>query len=120
MGWTFLSNHAHVLVCLGRDPRARVRDLAGRVGVTERAVLLILADLEREGIVRRVREGRRNRYELRLDGSLRHPLEEHRTVGELLAMVDGRKGRLRTPASACACPPTRASAATGPPGSSAR
>lgn len=90
-GWTFLSNHAHVLVCLCRDPRARVRDVATHVGITERAVLLILADLEREGIVQRVREGRRNRYELYLDAPLRHPLEEHRTVRELVAMVEGRK-----------------------------
>jgi DNA-binding Lrp family transcriptional regulator len=89
--WTFLSNHAHVLVCLCRDPRARVRDIAEAVGVTERAVLLILANLEEEGIVERVREGRRNRYVLDLDVPLRHPLEEKRTVRELLRMVEGRR-----------------------------
>ena len=88
--WTFLSNHAHVLVCLGRDPRARVRDVAEAVGITERAVLLLLADLEEEGIVSRQREGRRNRYTLHLDVPLRHPLEGHRTVRELLEMVEGR------------------------------
>jgi hypothetical protein len=59
------------------------------VGITERAVHLILADLEREGIVARRREGRRNHYALRLDAPLRHPLERHCTVGELLAMVAG-------------------------------
>jgi DNA-binding Lrp family transcriptional regulator len=89
--WTFLSNHGHVLVALARDPRARLRDLAQAVGITERAVLLILADLEAEGILERTREGRRNRYRLNLDASLRHPLEEHRTVGELVAMVKGRR-----------------------------
>jgi DNA-binding MarR family transcriptional regulator len=88
--WTFLSNHAHVLVCLCRDPRARVRDIAEAVGLTERAVLLILADLEAQGIVERIREGRRNRYVLHPDEALRHPLEEHRTVRELLRMVEGR------------------------------
>jgi DNA-binding Lrp family transcriptional regulator len=91
-GWTFLSNHGHVLVVLGRDPQARVRDVADRVGITERAVLLIIADLEREGIVERIREGRRNRYVLHLDAPLRHPLEQHRTVGELLEMVEGATG----------------------------
>ncbi len=85
--WTFLSNHAHVLVALFRDPQARVRDVAGEVGITERSVHLILADLEREGILKRVREGRRNRYLLQLDAPLRHPLEKHRTVRELVEMV---------------------------------
>jgi DNA-binding Lrp family transcriptional regulator len=92
-GWTFLSNHAHVLVYLGRDPRARVREVGEAVGITERAVLSILADLEEEGIVERIREGRRNRYVLHRDAALRHPLEEHRTVGELLRMVEGRRTR---------------------------
>lgn len=89
--WTFLSNHAHVLVCLVRDPRVRLRDVAGAVGITERAVQLILRDLADEGIVERIREGRRNRYELHLDATLRHPLEQQRTVRELLRMVEGRK-----------------------------
>ena len=90
-GWTFLSNHGHVLVALSRDPRARLRDVAEAVGITERAVLLILSDLESEGIVKRIREGRRNRYVLNLEAPLRHPLEEHRTAGELVAMVEGRQ-----------------------------
>ena len=89
--WTFLSNHAHVLVALFRDPRARVRDVAEAVGITERAVLLILSDLEEEGIVERIREGRRNRYRLHLDSPLRHPLEEHRTVRQLLRVLEGRR-----------------------------
>jgi DNA-binding Lrp family transcriptional regulator len=89
--WTFLSNHAHVLVCLCADPRARVRDVAEGVGITERAVLSILADLEAEGIVERIREGRRNRYELRLDSALRHPLEQHRTVAQLVRAILGRR-----------------------------
>jgi DNA-binding transcriptional ArsR family regulator len=89
--WTFLSNHGHVLVALSRDPRARLREVADAVGITERAVLLILSDLEEERIVERIREGRRNRYVLHLDAPLRHPLEAHRTVGELVAMVEGRR-----------------------------
>jgi DNA-binding MarR family transcriptional regulator len=86
--WTFLSNHGHVLVALARDPRARIRDLSQAVGITERAVLLILADLEAEGIVERIREGRRNRYVLHDTSPLRHPLESHRSVGELLSMLE--------------------------------
>jgi DNA-binding MarR family transcriptional regulator len=85
--WTFLSNHGHVLVCLARDPDSRLRDVASRVGITERAVQKILGDLEAAGIVRRERHGRRNRYRLDLRQPLRHPLEAHRSVGSLLGMV---------------------------------
>lgn len=85
--WTFLSNHGHVLVCLARDPDARLRDVAQSVGITERAVQKIVSDLEVGGVVERVRDGRRNRYRLFVDRPLRHPLEAHRTVGSLLGMV---------------------------------
>lgn len=85
--WTFLSNHGHVLVCLARDPEARLRDVAQSVGITERAVQKIVSDLEAGGVVERVRDGRRNRYRLFVDRPLRHPLEAHRTVGSLLGMV---------------------------------
>jgi len=82
--WTFLSNHAHVLVCLSAEPDLRLRDIADRVGITERAVFAIVGELEEAGYLTRVREGRRNRYELHLEGHLRHPLEAPHTVGELL------------------------------------
>ena len=85
--WTFLSNHGHVLVCLARDPAARLRTVAAQVGITERAVQKILADLDEAGVVERRREGRRNRYRLRTDLPLRHPIEAHRTVAALLGMV---------------------------------
>ena len=85
--WTFLSNHGHVLVCLARDPDARLRDVAQSVGITERAVQKIVSDLEDAGVVQRVRDGRRNRYRLFLERPLRHPLEAHRNVGSLLGMV---------------------------------
>jgi DNA-binding transcriptional ArsR family regulator len=86
-GWTFLSNHGHVLVCLARDPGVRVRDMAARVGISERAVLRILGELVTDGYVRRTREGRRNRYAIRTDRPLRHPLEAHRRVADLVAAV---------------------------------
>lgn len=82
-GWTFLTNHAHVLLVVRRDPHARLRDIAEGVGITERAVQLILGDLERGGYVQRTRVGRRNSY-LVLGGPLRHPLDQGRAVDEVL------------------------------------
>jgi predicted transcriptional regulator len=90
--WMFLSNHAHVLVCLAFDRTARLRDVATSVGITERAVQKIVGDLEEAGVIVRERSGRRNSYRLNLDIPLRHPLESHRTVGSLLGLVvDERK-----------------------------
>ena len=85
--WTFLSNHAHVLVCLALDPGVRLRDVAAEVGITERAVQGIVGDLEDAGVIVRERHGRRNSYRLNLDASLRHPLEAHRSIRALLSMV---------------------------------
>jgi predicted transcriptional regulator len=85
--WTFLSNHAHVLVCLALDPDARLRDVATEVGITERAVQGIVGDLERAAVIVRERQGRRNTYRLNLEAPLRHPLEAHRSIRSLLAMV---------------------------------
>jgi predicted ArsR family transcriptional regulator len=89
-GWTFLSNHGHVLVSLAVDPDARVRDIADRVGITDRAVQMIVADLEAAGYVERHRVGRRNRYTVVPGGHLRHPLEQHVRVADLLALVADR------------------------------
>ena len=88
-GWTLLSNHAHVLVCLSHDPSMRLRDIAARVGITERAVHRIVTELEAAGMLQRQREGRRNRYRILLDAPLRHPLESDFTVGSLLQAVTG-------------------------------
>lgn len=90
--WTFLTNHAHVLVCLAEEPDIRGRDIAQWVGITERAAQAIIADLVAEGYVSRVREGRRNRYEVHPDESLRHSLDQGHTVGDLLVAL----GRLRS------------------------
>lgn len=87
MAWTFLTNHAHVLLCLARNPEARMRDVASRVGITERAVQKIIADLEEAGYLTRSRDGRRNRYALHPNTPLRHPLECHKNVDSLLALV---------------------------------
>ena len=86
--WTLFSNHGHVLVVLSRDPDARLRDVAQIVGITERAVQKIVRDLQDGGLVRVTKHGRRNRYRLRLNQPLRHTLEAHCTIGELLEMVN--------------------------------
>ncbi|HEU4988570.1 MAG TPA: winged helix-turn-helix domain-containing protein [Gemmatimonadaceae bacterium] len=88
--WTFLSNHGHVLVWLAADPSARLRDVAAAVGITERGVQKIVADLEAAGVLKRFREGRRNRYEINRTVALRHPVESHETVGTLLKLVGRR------------------------------
>ena len=88
--WTFLSNHAHVLICIAGDPEARMRDVAQMVGVTERAVQRIVAELEEGGYLVRHKEGRRNRYEVTASRPLRHPLEKHCMTDELLEMVVGK------------------------------
>jgi len=87
-GWTFLTNHAHVLLCLAADPDVLLRDVAARVGVTERAAQLIVADLEGAGYITRTRVGRRNHYAIQTRGRLRHPLESHRTIQVLLDIVE--------------------------------
>lgn len=85
--WTFLTNHAHVLLCIAADPSARVRDIAARVGITERATQRIIADLADGGYVTRTRSGRRNVYEVRPELHLRHPLEQHHEIGRLIELV---------------------------------
>lgn len=87
-GWTFLTNHGHVLVAISRDPGLRQRDIAHLVGITEGAVQRILDDLEEAGYVRRQRVGRRNRYEVIADRPLRHRVEQPRTVRDLLDAVE--------------------------------
>ena len=86
--WTFLSNHAHVMILLGQDPDLRMRDLADRIGVTERAVQRIVAELSAAGYVEVQKEGRRNHYRVRRDLQLRHPVEAGVQVGALLDLVD--------------------------------
>jgi DNA-binding Lrp family transcriptional regulator len=85
--WTFLSNHAHVLVVLVNDPDVRLRDLASKVGITERAASAIVADLEAAGYLTRIKVGRNNRYVVHGELRLRHPLEAHRTIGEVLQLL---------------------------------
>ena len=91
-GWTFLTNHAHVLFCIAQDPEVRLRDVAARVGITERAVQRIVTDLESEGFLTVSKEGRRNRYQVHDGLPLRHPIEQHLTVKGLIDLVLGDRG----------------------------
>ncbi|MBS1716870.1 MAG: winged helix-turn-helix transcriptional regulator [Armatimonadetes bacterium] len=86
-GWTFLTNHSHVLICLVQDPYSLMREISLKVGITERAVQRIIADLEKAGVIKRIKDGRRNRYQIDFAPNLRHPLESDRTVGEFLAFM---------------------------------
>jgi DNA-binding MarR family transcriptional regulator len=92
-GWTFLSNHTHVLVCLAANGELTLREVAAHVGVTERAVQRIVADLEQAGVLERERDGRRNVYRIHAAAPLRHPLEAHCRIGDLLALVTGKRRR---------------------------
>lgn len=85
--WTFLSNHGHVLMCLAADPDARLRDIAERVGVTERTVFGIVENLEQAGIVIREKVGRRNTYRIDRSRHLRHEIEASHTVGDLIDLL---------------------------------
>ncbi len=93
--WTFLSNHSHVLILIAANPEIKLRDVALRVGITERAVQRIVADLEAGGVLERSREGRCNRYTVYPKQPLRHPIESHRTVGDLLALINSGRRKAR-------------------------
>ena len=85
--WDFLTNHAHVLLCVARDPGIRLRDIAAAVGITERAAHRIVSELVDEGYVVRKRQGRRNHYQVKAKLPLRHPLAEEHEVGDLLGVL---------------------------------
>jgi len=86
-GWTFLSNHSHVIICLARDPEMRVRDIAIAVGITERATIRLISELEEAGYIDKEKIGRRNRYSIVADKNLRHPLEAHHSIRGILALA---------------------------------
>lgn len=100
--WTFLTNHAHVLIALHANPDQVLREVAQRIGITERAVQRIVFELEEEGFLCRERVGRRNRYQIARGLHLRHPIESHCSIDGLLNLVVG-----------CAPPPEQGARATG-------
>jgi hypothetical protein len=105
--WDFLTNHAHVLLCVAHDPGIRLRDIAAAVGITERGAHKVLSELVDEGYVLRERHGRRNRYTVKPELPLRHPLVHDREVGDLLNVLlrpkrPARNGRRTMGATAVA------------------
>lgn len=86
----FLTNHAHVLLCISADEDVTVRDLALRIGITERAVMRIIGDLDRAGYLVREREGRKNHYTINPHLPLRHEIEQHCSIGDLISMYQSR------------------------------
>ncbi len=97
--WTFLTNHALVLLSVARDPRMRLRDIAESVGITERAAHRIVSELEEAGYLTRYREGNRNHYEIHADLPFRHPSQQDHRIGELLSVLL-EKPRRKPPAEA--------------------
>ena len=86
--WLFLTNHAHVLLCIARDPQARTRDIAEQVGITERAAQRIVAELIAEKYLTRTKVGRRNHYTINRRGRLRHPIFRKLAIGPLLEVLN--------------------------------
>ena len=90
--WTFLTNHTHVLLCIYREPEIRLRDVAALVGITERMVQKVVAELVEAGYLTVAKQGRRNVYSISERLRLRHPLEAHHEIGELLALLAAPAG----------------------------
>ncbi len=86
--WTFLTNHAQVLMCLAINPSERIRDLAVEVGITERTVQRIIVELEADGYLEHIRDGRRNVYKVFSRKPLRHNIEKHRQVHDLIKLIN--------------------------------
>ena len=96
-GWSFLSRHGRVLLCIARDPGVRLRDIAASVGITERSAYGIVTDLADAGYVVKQKDGRRNRYQIQAHLPLPEPTSRERTVGEILALLAGADTTPRSP-----------------------
>ena len=91
--WTFLTNHARVLLCIAHDPGVRLRDIAASLGITERSTYGIVTDLAEAGYVLKQKAGRRNRYQIQAHLPLPEPSSQERTVGDVLALLAGTAAR---------------------------
>lgn len=89
--WTFLTNHSHVLLCLANTPDMLMRDIAKEVGITERAVQRIIADLRKEKYITMTREGRCNKYSINFDAHLKHPIESNKSIADLIKLIFDQK-----------------------------
>jgi MarR family len=87
--WTFLTNHARVLLCIAHDPGVRLRDIAAQIGITDRSAYGIVTDLAQAGYIVKQKDGRRNRYKIQAHLPLPEPTARERTIGEILALLTG-------------------------------
>jgi hypothetical protein len=87
--WTFLTNHGRVMLCIAHDPGVRLRDIAARLGITERSAYGIVTDLAQAGYIVKQKDGRRNRYQIQTHLPLPEPTSRERTLGEVLALLAG-------------------------------
>jgi DNA-binding IclR family transcriptional regulator len=87
--WTFLTNHARVLLCIAHDPGVRLREIAARVDITERSAYGIVTDLTQAGYIVKQKDGRRNRYEIQMHLPLPELTSRERTLGEVLSLLTG-------------------------------
>ena len=92
--WTFLTNHARVLLCIAHDPGVRLRDIAARLGITERSAYGIVTDLTQAGYIVKQKDGRRNRYQIQAHLPLPEATSRERTLGEVLALLAGEDAPL--------------------------
>ena len=97
--WSFLTNHARVLVCIAHDPGVRLRDIATTLGITERSAYSIVTDLTAGGYVVKDKDGRRNRYQIQAHLPLREAITQERTIGEVLDVLVESDIRHRRPTS---------------------
>jgi DNA-binding IclR family transcriptional regulator len=97
--WSFLTNHARVLVCIAHDPGVRLRDIAATVGITERSAHSIVTDLTAAGYVVKNKDGRRNRYQVQSHLPLREANTRERTIGDVLDVLVGSELPVGEPAS---------------------
>lgn len=91
--WSFLTNHARVLMCIARDPGVRLRDIASTIGITERSAYGIVRELTAAGYVVKERDGRRNRYTVQAHLPVGDPVGRERTIGEMLDLLVGTRAR---------------------------
>ena len=89
MSWSFLTNHARVLLCIAHDPGARLRDIAARLDITERSAYGIVTDLAQAGYIVKQKDGRRNRYQIQAHLPLPGPTSQQVAIGEVLALLAG-------------------------------
>ena len=94
--WSFLTNHARVLLCIAHDPGARLRDIAASLGITERSAYGIVTDLTSAGYVLKQKDGRRNRYQIQAHLPLPEPASQEPAIGEVLHLLVGDGARQLT------------------------